>query len=125
MNTKAYTKQVLPQLLKKFNTKGITLYQDADLAYKLIAIIKQARDYNLDLLTLPSSLPNLLIMESLAHPIKKKFYVIRVKTKEEALEHFTDIWDNQLDQEQIAEYYNWYTKRLHECKRVDGQMTRY
>ena len=59
-----------------------------------MAIIKWARDYNLDLLTLPNSLPDLLIMESLVHLIKKKFHIIRVKTKEEALKHFTDIWDN-------------------------------
>ena len=88
-----------------------------------MAIIKQARDYDLDLLTLPSSSPNLLIMESLAHFIKKKFYAIQVKTKEEALKYFMDIQDNQLDQEQIVEYYNWYMKCLHECKRVDRQMT--
>ena len=90
-----------------------------------MATIKWARDYDLNLLILPGSSPNLLIMESLAHSVKKKFHTIRVKTKEEALEHFTDIWDNQLDQEQIAEYYNWYIKRLHKCKRADGQMTRY
>jgi hypothetical protein len=123
MNTKVYTGQVLPQLLKKFNTERITLCQDADSVYRLRATIKWAKDYDLDLLTLPGSSPDLLIMESLAHPIKKKFHTIRVKSKEEALGHFTDIWDNQVDQEQIAEYYNWYTKRLHECKRADEQMT--
>ena len=56
-----------------------------------MAIIKWARDYNLNLLTLPNSLPDFLIMESLAYSVKKKFYTIQVKTKEEALEHFIDI----------------------------------
>ena len=91
MNTKVYTKQVLPQLLEKFNTEGIILCQNANSAHKSMAMIKWARDYDLDLLTLPSSSPNLLIIESLAYPVKKKFYIIQVKTKEEALENFMDI----------------------------------
>jgi hypothetical protein len=57
MNTKVYTEQVLPQLLEKFNTKRITLCQDVDLAHRSRATIKWAKDYDLDLLTLPGSLP--------------------------------------------------------------------
>jgi hypothetical protein len=60
---------------------------------RLRATIEWAKDYDLDLLTLPNSLPDFLITESLAHFIKK-FHAIRVKSKEEALGHFIDIWDN-------------------------------
>jgi hypothetical protein len=56
----------------------------------LRATIEWAKDYDLDLLTLPNSSPDLLIMESLAHLIKK-FHAIRVKSKKEALRHFIDI----------------------------------
>jgi len=64
-------------------------------------------------------------MESLAYPVKKKFHSKRVEEEDTALERFIDIWENQVDQEKIAEMYSWYTKRLHECIRADGQITRY
>ena len=93
INLKAYTEQVLPWLLLKFNIKGITLYQDADLAHKLRESLAWAKEWDLKLLTLPGLLPDLLIIESLAYPIKK-FYLKRVKEKNTALERFIDVQEN-------------------------------
>ena len=74
---------------------------------------------------MPSLSPNLLIIESLAHFVRKKFHLKCVEEEDIALERFIDVWENQVDQEKIAEMYSWYTKRLHECIRADGQITRY
>ncbi|OCK95288.1 uncharacterized protein K441DRAFT_658681 [Cenococcum geophilum 1.58] len=52
--------------------------------------LKANTEQDLKLLILPSLLPDLLIMESLAYPIKKKFYLKRVE-KDTALERFIDI----------------------------------
>ena len=125
ISLKAYTEQVLLWLLLKFNIKGITLYQDADSAHKLRESLAQAKEWDLKLLILPGLLLDLLIIESLAYLIKKKFYLKRVEEKDIVLERFIDIWENQVDQEKILEMYSWYTKRLHECIRANGQITRY
>jgi hypothetical protein len=74
---------------------------------------------------LPSQSPDLLIIESLAHPVKKKFHLKCIEEENTALEHFIDVWENQVDQEKILEIYSWYIKRLHECIRADGQITQY
>ncbi|OCK90009.1 uncharacterized protein K441DRAFT_666910, partial [Cenococcum geophilum 1.58] len=94
ISSKAYTKQVLPWLLLKFNIKGITLCQDADLAHKLRESLAWAKEWDLKLLTLPSLLLDLSIIESLAHPIKKKFHLKRVEEEDIALERFIDVWEN-------------------------------
>ena len=93
MSLKAYTKQVLLQLLLKFNIKRITLYQDIDLAYKLRESLAQVKEQDLKFLILPSLLLDLLIIEFLAYPIKKKFYLKRIK-EDIVLERFIDIQEN-------------------------------
>ncbi|OCK91905.1 uncharacterized protein K441DRAFT_663894 [Cenococcum geophilum 1.58] len=52
---------------------------------------KGVKEWDLKLLILPSLLPDLLIIESLAHPIKKKFHLKRVKEEDIALERFIDV----------------------------------
>jgi hypothetical protein len=38
---------------------------------------------------------------------------------------FEKIFYNEMDDNQIKEFYEWYTKKLHECRRTGGQITRY
>jgi hypothetical protein len=76
-------------------------------------------------MTLPGKSPDFSIMESLAHTIKRKFHAKRTASDKTALAYFTKIWEEEMDQNKIQEMYNWYTKRLHDAERVDGQMTRY
>jgi len=59
-------------------------------------------------------------------------YVGQVKTPRRsalfalrALARFTRIFEEELDQKKVQKQYEWYTKRFHECRRLDGQMTRY
>ncbi|OCK99312.1 uncharacterized protein K441DRAFT_652757, partial [Cenococcum geophilum 1.58] len=94
INLKVYTEQVLPWLLLKFNIKGITLCQDADSAHKLRESLAWAKEWDLKLLILPGLLPDLLIIESLAYPVKKKFHLKRVEEEDIALERFIDVWEN-------------------------------
>ncbi|OCK86997.1 uncharacterized protein K441DRAFT_671500, partial [Cenococcum geophilum 1.58] len=94
MSSKAYTEQVLPWLLLKFNIEGITLYQDADSAHKSRESLAWAKEWDLKLLTLPGLSPDLSIVESLAHPVKKKFHSKRVEEEDTALERFIDVWEN-------------------------------
>ncbi|OCK91915.1 uncharacterized protein K441DRAFT_663929 [Cenococcum geophilum 1.58] len=56
--------------------------------------LKAYTEQDLKLLILPSLLLDLLIMESLAHPIKKKFHLKRVEEEDIALERFIDVWEN-------------------------------
>ncbi|OCK91456.1 uncharacterized protein K441DRAFT_664741, partial [Cenococcum geophilum 1.58] len=64
---------------------------DVDLAHKLRESLAWAKEWDLKLLILPSLLPDLLIVESLAHPIKKKFHLKRVEEEDTALERFIDV----------------------------------
>ena len=97
INIQAYTQQILLKLLNKFKEEGIILYQDADLAYKLKAIIKQVKKNRLELITLPSYLLDFLIIKSLAHIIKRKFYSIRCEIKEEVIAQFKKIQEEEVD----------------------------
>jgi transposase InsO family protein len=133
MNTQVYTEEILPQILSEFKAYGLTLYQDADSAHTSKGTTTWAKKNNLSLLTGPGVSLDLSILESLAHPIKRKFHAQRCTTQEEGLERFKQVFYNELDQELVQSYYEWYTKRLHECLRaklddndkVGGQMTRY
>lgn len=124
INTKAYTQQILPKLLNKFKEEGIVLCQDTDSAHKSEAIIKWAKDNGLELITLPGCSPDFSIIESLAHTIKRKFHSIRCET-EEAMAQFKKIWEEEVDQKMIQHMYSCYTKRFHDCRRANGQMTQY
>ncbi|OCK94880.1 uncharacterized protein K441DRAFT_659315, partial [Cenococcum geophilum 1.58] len=52
------------------------------------------KEWDLKLLTLPGLLLDLLIVESLAHSVKKKFHLKRVEEEDIALERFIDVWKN-------------------------------
>jgi hypothetical protein len=122
MNSEVYI-QILEELLP--DLQGITLCQDKDSAYNSQAVTGWAKKHGLDLLTLPGKLSDFSIIESIAQPVKKLFHAKRTASESAALARFTKIWEEEMSQVKIQELYKWYTKRLHEAERVDGQMTRY
>jgi hypothetical protein len=61
----------------------------------------------------------------MAHPVKKAFYSRHYASEKTALARFRKVFREDTDQEKINEQFTWYTKRLHECIRLGGQMTKY
>ncbi|TVY91436.1 hypothetical protein LAWI1_G002132 [Lachnellula willkommii] len=96
--------QILRQLLPDMD--GITLCQDKDSAYNSAAVKAWAEEEGLNLLTLPGKSPDFSIMESLAHPIKRKFHSKRTVSEAAALAQFTKVWEKEMDQKKIQEMYN-------------------
>ena len=125
MTTEVYITVILPLLCDELVDRGLTLCQDADSAYTSGITLKWCQDNNLPLITLPGVFPDFSILESMAHPIKRKFYAKRYTTERAAIARFQYLFENEMDQEAIQKMYSWYTKRLHECRRAKGQMTRY
>ncbi|TVY57689.1 hypothetical protein LCER1_G002685 [Lachnellula cervina] len=101
MTTKVYIEQILPLLLADFQRLGLTLIQDADSAHKSAGTIAWAKKNHLPLLTLPGVSPDFSILETLAHPLKKQFHAKRCTTENAALARFTQIFENEMDQEKI------------------------
>lgn len=124
MTTAVYTGFILPTIKEDLKREGLTLYQDADSAHTSKATQKYARENDIKLITLPGLSPDFSIAESMAQPIKRTFHARRVASQEAALARFLDLF-NELDQKKVRKYYSWYTKRLWECRRAGGQMTRY
>jgi hypothetical protein len=125
MTTKEYTETVLPAIRGDLWSKGLTLCQDADSAHTSKATEAFCRKNHIDFITLPGVSPDFSIFETLAQGLKKKFHARRCTTVSAAKARFERIWIEELDQNKVKELYSWYTKRLHECERQDGQMTRY
>jgi hypothetical protein len=84
-----------------------------------------AEEHNLPLLTLPGVSPDFSILESMAHPLKRLFHSKRTASEKGALSRFTQIFEKEMDQKTTQHMYEYYTKRLHDCRRADGQMTKY
>jgi hypothetical protein len=125
MTTKVYTESILPQLVQDLQSQGLTLCQDADSAYVSRGTIAWAKKNSFPLISLPGVSPDFSILESMAHPLKKKFHTQRCTTEKASLARFIRIFEHEMDQKTIQNMYNSYTKRLHECRRANGQMTRY
>lgn len=125
MTSKVYTEVILPQLLEELTDQGLTLCQDADSAHNSRVTIAWAKKHNLSLLTLPGVSPDFSILESMAHPLKRAFHSKRCTTDKAALARFTQIFEKEMEQKMIQYMYDYYTKRLHDCRRAGGQMTKY
>ena len=110
------TGEVYIQILKELggDLNGITLWQDKDSAHDSKVVKDYIKARGLSVITSPGNSPDLSIMETMAHPIKKT-----------ALTRFKKVFGEDTDQEKINEQFTWYTKRLHECIRLGGQMTKY
>jgi hypothetical protein len=124
MTTKVYTTVILPLLKDELQDQDLTLCQDADSAHDSNATLKWAVENNVRLLTLPGVSPDLSILETMAHPLKKAFHAKRCTTEKASLARFKQIFE-EMDQKTIQNLYNSYTKRLHDCRRAGGQMTKY
>jgi DDE superfamily endonuclease len=125
MTTEIYTEHILPTILPDLQKRGLTLIQDTDSAHKSQVTIAWAAKHHLPLITLPGVSPDLSIMESIARPLKRKFHSRRSTSEPGALARFTRIFEQEMDQTKIQRLYNKYTKRLHDCIRAKGQMTKY
>ncbi len=73
----------------------------------------------------PRDSPDFSILETMAHPVKRLFHSRCCTSQKAALHCFAKVFEDEMDMEKINELYMWYTKRLHECRRLRGQMTRY
>jgi hypothetical protein len=123
MNSRVYI-QILSQLLDEFKRDGITLCQDVDSAHKSNVVKDWADKNGFSLITLPGVSPDFSILESMAHPIKKKFHAQR-SMDSTALERFIKVFEEELNMEAILNMYQSFTIRLHSCRRANGQMTKY
>jgi hypothetical protein len=125
MTAKVYIEVILPAIKDDLLSQGLTLVQDADSAHICRATTSWAQKHGLSLLTLPGVSPDLSILESMANPIKRRFHARRCTTDQGALKRFTGIFNDELDQKTIQHCYDYYIKRLWDCKRARGQMTSY
>lgn len=125
MTTAVYINDILPQIVNDFQEQGLTLCQDANLAHQSKATLEWANNNNLPLITLPSVSPDFSIAKMMANLLKKAFHRQQVMTEKTALAHFKRIFEEEMDQSTIQNLYYSYTKRLHNCRRASGQMTKY
>ena len=63
-------------------------------------------------------------METMVSAIKKKFHERRVTTEGAAKERLDKVI-RDLDLEKVRHCINYFTKRLHDCRRLGGQLTKY
>ena len=124
MTTKVYTTHILPLIKEDLQRGDLTLCQDADSAHTSKATLKYAREQGIKLLTLPGVSPDFSIAETLAHPLKRDFHAKRTTTEKAALARFQQVF-KEMDESKVQGLYKWYTKRLYDCRRAKGQMTRY
>ena len=125
MTTKVYTEEVLLQLVDDLKSRGLTLCHDKDSSHDSRGTKAWIKKHDLSVITLPSMSPDFSIFELIASTLKRRFHYRRTTTEKAALARFTQIFQEELDEAKVKSMYNWYTKRLHECERRDGQMTRY
>jgi hypothetical protein len=110
MTSKVYIEVILPQLVDKLKGQGLMLCQDAGSAHVSNYIVKWAKDHNLLLFSLPRVLLDFSILETIAHPIKRKFHAQRCATEKASLARFIKISDEEVDQKTIKRLYMKYTK---------------
>jgi hypothetical protein len=125
MTSKVYTEVILPSILQDLKDRGLTLCQDADSAHDSKETKAWAKKNSLRLITLPGVSPDFSILESMAHPLKRMFHSKRCTSEKAGLARFTRIFEEEMDQKTIQNMYKYYCKRLHDCRRAGGQMTKY
>ena len=121
------TGEVYIQILKELGSdlNGITLWQDKDLAHNSKVVKNYIKAQGLSIITSPGNSPDLSIIETMAYLIKKTFHLKHCTSEKTALARFKKVFREDTDQEKINKQFMWYTKRLHECIRLGGQMTKY
>lgn len=125
MTTKFYTQEILPAIKDDLLDRGLTLWQDKDSAHNSASTKAWFKKNGVPYIISPGNSPDLSIFESYAHPLKRLFHARRSRTKAQAEERFSYIFQEDFNQEMIQNMYKYYCKRLHDCKRRKGQMTKY
>lgn len=67
--------------------------------------------------------PNFSLLKTYPNPPKRIFHKERSNTREQAAARFIKIFEEDIDQKKIQYLYNTYTKRFHECRDLEVQMT--
>jgi hypothetical protein len=124
MTTQVYTTVILPLLRDELLDRGLWLCQDADSAHTSKETFKWARDHDIRLISLPGVSPDFSICETMARGLKREFHARQCTTEKAALVRFKKIFE-EMDEKKVQSQYDFYTKRLWDCKRASGQMTRY
>jgi hypothetical protein len=106
MTTKVYTEEVLPACLQDLKDRGLTLCQDANSAHTAKATKAWAKKNGLNLITLPGVSPDLSILESMAHPLKRTFHSRRCASKQAGLARFIKNFEEEMDPKTIQRMYN-------------------
>jgi hypothetical protein len=121
------TAEVYIEILKELgcNLKRITLWQEKNSAYDSKLVLEYVKAYSISVITSLGNSPDLLIMETIAYPVKKAFHSRHYTSEKTALARFRKVFGEDTDQEKISEQFTWYTKRLHEYIRLGGQMMKY
>ena len=125
MTTKVYTQEILPVIKDDLLSCGLTLWQDKDSTHDSNSTKAWFKKNNIPYITSPGNSPDLSIFESYAHPLKKLFHKRQCTSKKEALVRFKHVFKEEFNQEIIRNMYKYYTKRLHDCRRRKGQITKY
>ena len=125
MTTKFYTQEILLAIKDDLLNRRLTLWQDKDSAHNSEGTKAWFKKNRVPYITSPSNSPNLSIFESYAHPLKRLFHARRSRTKKQAEERFAQVFEHDFNQDLIQNMYKYYTKRLHDCRRRGGQMTKY
>jgi hypothetical protein len=93
------TREVYIQILKELGSdlNSITLWQDKNSAHDLKVVKDYIKARGLSIITSPGNSPDLLIIEIIAHPIKKTFYLRRYASKKTALARFKKVFGEDID----------------------------
>jgi hypothetical protein len=61
----------------------------------------------------------------MAHRLKRKFHAKQCTTEKAVIARFKQLFEEEIDQGTIQNMYNFYTKRLHDYRRAEGQITKF
>jgi hypothetical protein len=89
-----YIEVILPAIKDNLLSQGLTLIYDADSAYTYKATTAWVQNHGLSVITLPGVSPDLSILESIANPIRRKFYAQRCTIDQGVLKRFTEVFNN-------------------------------
>ena len=123
MDSKTYIK-ILEELIPVLRSRGLILVQDKDSAHISKEVVKWQQANHCRVLNLPSKSPDLSVLETWAGALRTHFFE-RKTVSESAGKNRAEQCFYALDQKKINQCIKSYRKRLHECCRTNGRMTKY
>jgi hypothetical protein len=119
MNGRTYMNKILPRLQQEILGRDLILWQDRDSAHISKTVLDWMDKHRIEYLNSPPKSPDLLIMETWVHSLRKRFTARRVETAE------AGIW-RKLDQQKVNKTIDNYPRRLSRCINIyNGGMTEY